>query len=57
VVIPQRVRESLGLVAGEKLRVLSFAGRVELVPVRGMRSLRGFLKGMDTSIERERDRA
>ena len=56
VVIPLQVRRSLGLAPGEKLRVLSYAGRVELVPVRTMKSLRGFLKGMDTAIERGKDR-
>ncbi len=57
VVIPQQVRQLLGLVPGEKLRVVSYAGRVELIPVRSMKSLRGFLKGMDTAIDREKDRA
>jgi AbrB family looped-hinge helix DNA binding protein len=56
VVIPQSVRQLLGLSPGEKLHVLSYAGRVELVPARKMKSLRGFLKGMDTTIEREPDR-
>jgi hypothetical protein len=56
VVIPLEVRQSLGLVAGEKMRVISYAGRVELIPVRTPKSLRGFLKGMDTTIERDQDR-
>lgn len=56
VVIPQEVRQSLGLTAGEKLWVISYAGRVELIPVRALKSLRGFLKGMDPAIERDRDR-
>ena len=56
VVIPLEVRQSLGLAPGEKLRVLSYAGRVELIPARKMKSLRGFLKGMDTALEREADR-
>ena len=56
VVIPLAVRQSLGLAPGEKLCVLSYAGRVELIPARKMKSLRGFLKGMDTKIDREADR-
>ena len=56
VVIPQAVRESLGLTAGEKMQVLQYEGRVEFIPVRPMRTMRGFLKGMDTTIEREADR-
>lgn len=56
VVIPQAVREGLKLRGGEKLRVLRYAGRVELIPVRPTQEMRGFLRGMDTTIERERDR-
>jgi AbrB family looped-hinge helix DNA binding protein len=56
VVIPQEVRATLGLVPGEKLRVIAYAGRVELIPVRALKSLRGILKGMDTTIERDKDR-
>ena len=56
VVIPQQVRQRLGLTPGEKLRVVSYAGRIELIPVRPMKSLRGFLKDMDTAIDREKDR-
>lgn len=56
VVIPAKVREALGLKAGEKMRVIPYAGRVELVPVRPMKAMRGFLAGMDTTVERDDDR-
>jgi AbrB family looped-hinge helix DNA binding protein len=56
VVIPQEIRESLQLTPGEKLHVVSFAGRVELIPVRSIESMRGFLRGMDTRIDRDEDR-
>jgi AbrB family looped-hinge helix DNA binding protein len=56
VVIPQAIREALHLTAGEKLRVMHYAGRVEFIPVQSMRKMRGFLRGMDTTIEREDDR-
>jgi AbrB family looped-hinge helix DNA binding protein len=56
VVIPQAVREALGLVAGEKLQVIQLENRIELIPVRSMKSLRGSLRGIDTSIERDPDR-
>lgn len=56
VVIPRAVREELGLEPGEKLRVVRYLDRVELIPVRPIESLRGFLKGIDTTIEREEDR-
>lgn len=56
VVIPLAIREALQLKAGEKLRVLRYGDRVEFIPVRPIREMRGFLRGMDTSIEREDDR-
>lgn len=57
VVIPQKVRESMGLRSGEKAKVFSFRNRIEIVPTRDIRALRGYLKGIDTSFVRESDRA
>jgi len=56
VVIPQAIRQALQLKAGEKLRVLRYGYRVEFIPVRSIQEMRGFLRGMDTTIEREDDR-
>jgi len=56
VVIPQRVRESMGLRSGEKAHVISFRNRIEIIPLRDVRKLRGYLNGIDTSFERDADR-
>jgi len=56
IVIPQRIRESMGLRSGEKARVLAFRNRIEVIPIRDVRALRGYLKGIDTSFVREGDR-
>lgn len=56
VVIPQAIRKALNLKPGEKLRVLRYGDRVEFIPVRSIQEMRGFLRGMDTCIEREDDR-
>jgi AbrB family looped-hinge helix DNA binding protein len=56
VVIPREVRQSLQLRPGQKLQVLEFEGRIELIPERDIAELRGFLKGINTDIEREEDR-
>ncbi len=56
VVIPLAVRETLHLTAGEKFRVLCYGDRVEFIPVRPIRQMKGFLRGMDTTLEREDDR-
>jgi AbrB family looped-hinge helix DNA binding protein len=56
VVISQFIRESLGISVGEKLRVMSYADRVELIPVRTVQQMRGFLQGMDSKIQGEEER-
>lgn len=56
VVIPQSVREAMGLRSGEKAQVISFRNRIEIIPLRDIRKLRGYLKGIDTSFARENDR-
>ena len=55
VVIPKRVRRKMSLCAGEKFEVISFDDRIELIPVRPMSQMRGFLRGFDPSFERERE--
>lgn len=57
VVIPKKVRETLGLEVGHKVHVMVYENRIELIPVKPIRQTRGFLKGIDTSIEREADRS
>ena len=56
VVIPKEVREALGIKAGEKLDAIPYRGHVALVPVRSIKSARGFLKGIDTEVARDDDR-
>jgi len=56
IVIPRGVRESLQLRPGQKMQVIEYAGRIELVPERDIASLRGFLKGINIDFERENDR-
>ena len=56
VVIPREIREALQLEPGQKVQVLQYQNRVEFIPVRPMRSMLGFLKGMDTSVPRDEDR-
>lgn len=56
VVIPREVREKLRLVAGQKMQVIAYGNRIELIPERDILEMRGFLKGVDTNVERETDR-
>ncbi len=45
VVIPREIREALGWEPGQKLQALQYQNRVELISVRPLREMRGFLKG------------
>ena len=56
VVIPRTVRERLNLSPGQKVQALVYDGRVELIPLRPAKALRGFLKGIDTAVARGADR-
>ncbi len=56
VVIPRAVREALGIKPGQKVQVVHYDNRVELIPLKPVKRTRGFLKGIDTTVEREADR-
>ncbi len=56
IVIPALMRKEFPIGPGEKLQVFHFQDRIELLPVKKMKTMRGFLKGISTSIERESDR-
>ncbi len=56
VVIPLAIRKSLRLEPGQKVQALRFENRIEFIPLKAIKSMRGFLKGIDTRVPRERDR-
>ncbi len=56
VVIPKDVRQKLGLTPGQKVQTILFEDRIELIPVKAIKKMKGFLKGIDTHIPRESDR-
>lgn len=56
VVIPQAVREQLGIAVGQKFQVVAYEHRIEFLPIEPPRSLRGFLPGLDTDVPRDGDR-
>jgi AbrB family looped-hinge helix DNA binding protein len=56
VLIPQAAREALGIRPGQQVQVLVYQNRIELIPLRAAREMRGFLKGIDTTVAREPDR-
>ncbi len=56
VVIPKKLREALNLTPGQQMQMVAFDDRIEMIPVRKLSEMRGFLKGIDTTVERETDR-
>lgn len=56
VVIPREVRERLHLVAGQRMQVVAYGNRIEMIPEQKIDSMRGFLAGIDTDVAREDDR-
>ena len=56
IVIPRKIRIQLGIKAGQKVQVLPYEGRIEIIPIGSIKKAKGFLKGIDTKVEREKDR-
>jgi len=52
-VIPRAIREKWNIKPGQKVRLIVFGNRLEVVPLRDIREARGFLKGMNSDIKRE----
>lgn len=56
VVIPLKIRTALNIHPGDKLDIFLYENRLVLIPVRNIKDMRGFLKGMGTTVERDGDR-
>lgn len=56
VVIPKKLREALKLSPGQKVQMVVYGNRIEMIPLRKLSEMKGFLKGIDTAVEREPDR-
>jgi len=56
VVIPQKIRNALQLKAGQRIQMILYGNRIELIPERKISEMRGFLKGIDKKIDRNEDR-
>ena len=56
VVIPKAVRKALNIKAGQRVQVIQYENRIELIPLTAIKESRGYLKGIDTVVEREQNR-
>jgi AbrB family looped-hinge helix DNA binding protein len=55
VVIPREVRERFDLKPGQKIVFIPYKNSLRVVVVPPIEKARGFLKGIDTNIEREEE--
>ena len=51
VVIPREIRERLKLSPGQKVQALVYQNRIEFIPLRSARTMRGFLSPPSIGIE------
>ncbi len=56
VVIPKEVRESMGIISGQKVQIITYRNRIELIPIKPMKEMKGVLRGIDTAVDRDDDR-
>lgn len=56
IVIPKEIRESMGIVSGQKMQIMSYQGRIEVIPLKPMKAMKGFLKDIDVTVTRDEDR-
>ena len=56
VVIPKIIRDELNIQPGQKMQVINDEHHILLIPIRPLTEARGFLQGIDTTIQREEDR-
>ena len=56
IVIPKNIRQAMKLLPGQKIQVIMYGNRIELVPEKNIKDMRGFLKGINTEFQRDEDR-
>jgi AbrB family looped-hinge helix DNA binding protein len=56
IVIPKSIRDKSDLYPGQKVEVINYDGRIEIIPLKNIKSLRGIAKGINTEIKRDEDR-
>jgi len=56
VVIPKSIRDKMEIKVGQRFQLIQYEGRIEFIPLKNVKDLKGFLKGIDTKVQREKDR-
>jgi len=55
IAIPKSIRQELHLIPGEKIFMIPYSGRIELIPEKNLKDMRGILKGIDAEIDRDEE--
>ncbi len=55
VVIPKELRKSMGIKVGQNIQMINYGDRLELIPIKPIEQMRGFLKAIDTEVVRDKD--
>ena len=55
-VISAELCQTLGITQGQKFQLVNNGDRIELVPIQSIQQMRGFLKGINTDVERDVER-
>ncbi len=57
IVIPKDVRERMKLRPGQEMAIMDFNDRIlRIIPLKPTKEMRGFAKGINTTVRRHRDR-
>ncbi|MCA9372295.1 AbrB/MazE/SpoVT family DNA-binding domain-containing protein [Candidatus Woesebacteria bacterium] len=56
VVIPKDIRKQSNITSGMKMAVEYKKNQIRFIPLEPLQSMRGILKGIDTTVKREKDR-
>ncbi len=54
--LPREVRDALKIRPGQKIEMFIYKDRLELVPLKRLKEYRGKVRGINTTVIRERDR-
>jgi len=53
---PQNISELYGLETGDTFEFISYNNRIELIPLKPIKKMKGIFQGINTNIIRENDR-
>ena len=54
--IPKNLREKSKMRPGQKFQIIALGNKLEFIPISDIKAIRGYLAGMNTDFEREKDR-